>query len=86
MRQAIAAPRHGSLVSLSLAAAGIWPVRCSVCCILLLFPTLLILASAAVVYLMLANQLIREINPEAITIAEDVSGGRGQQQQPPILR
>ncbi|EFN60069.1 hypothetical protein CHLNCDRAFT_33566 [Chlorella variabilis] len=28
----------------------------------------------AVVYLMLANQLIREINPEAITIAEDVSG------------
>jgi 1,4-alpha-glucan branching enzyme len=27
-----------------------------------------------ITYLMLANHLIREINPEAITIAEDVSG------------
>jgi hypothetical protein len=29
----------------------------------------------AVVYLMLANQLIHEIYPDAITVAEDVSGG-----------
>lgn len=28
----------------------------------------------AVIYLMLANKLIKEINPNSITIAEDVSG------------
>jgi 1,4-alpha-glucan branching enzyme len=31
----------------------------------------------ALVYLALANQLIREINPNAITIAEDMSGMPG---------
>lgn len=30
----------------------------------------------AVVYLMLANELIHELLPDAITIAEDVSGAR----------
>ena len=32
----------------------------------------------AIVYLMLANELIHELLPDAITIAEDVSGGRVQ--------
>jgi 1,4-alpha-glucan branching enzyme len=30
----------------------------------------------AIVYLMLANDLIHELLPDAVTIAEDVSGGR----------